>query len=459
MSVSRTPEEDPAARALADLQRRVEKLTKINAALMQRVERSMDHQANAFSMFQTAIGLEAQVRMRTEELKNALNRLERANDELTAARDAAERANRFKTSFFTAVGHDLLQPLHAARLSLSAMSLSERDVHHQQLTGQIDHALSSIEELLRTILDLSKLESGVVKPAIETFELDRLFRSLAVDLEPIASNKSLILTVRSTEVRVASDPLMLRRILQNLLVNALGYTATGRVLLAARRRDEFTRIEVWDTGPGIALAERERIFEEFQRGAASERRQFGGFGVGLSVTRRMADALGHKIELCSREGKGTRFSVLVPYAGEASGLRAPSDTSQIASQSYGLAGARAIVIDNDAAIIDAMRTLLHGWGCETRIARDLSGVESIMAYDPSFRPDIILADFHLDRGELGLAAVARLRERWEQEIAAIVITADHSAETSDRVASASCEILRKPVKPAELRALMTHLLG
>ena len=153
--------------ALEELQRRNAKLAKINAALMQRVERSMDYQANAYSMFQTAIGLETQVRMRTEELKAALHRLERTNDQLTNARDGAERANRFKTGFFTAVSHDLLQPLHAARLSLSALGEMRDDPQQRRLIGQVDHALSTVEELLRTILDISKLESGALRPSFE----------------------------------------------------------------------------------------------------------------------------------------------------------------------------------------------------------------------------------------------------------------------------------------------------
>ena len=254
---------DPdAAAALphAELQRRLEKLAKINAALMQRVERSMDQQANAYSLFQTAIGLESQVRLKTEELKSALHGLESVNDELTLARDAAESANRIKTRFFTAVGHDLLQPLHAARLSLSAVVETERIVDQRHLLDQIDHALSSIEELLRTILDISKLEAGVMKPSLQPIALETLFQSLALDLEPLARARNLVMTRRPTDLAVLSDPLMLRRIVQNLMVNAVRYTAKGGVKLAARRRGDTVAIEVWDTGPGIPEAERDRIF-------------------------------------------------------------------------------------------------------------------------------------------------------------------------------------------------------
>ncbi len=444
---------------LDDLKRRNEKLAKINSVLMQRVERSMDYQANAYSLFQTAIGLEGQVKVRTEELKTALNRLERANDELVAARDAAERANRFKTRFFTAVGHDLLQPLHAARLSISAMAGGGNSGQHARLIGQVDHALSTIEELLGTILDLSKLEVGTIKPLMHTVALGDLFHSLVVDLGPIARDKALMLTLRETNALVTSDPLMLRRILQNLLANAVQYTERGRILLAARRRGDLVRIDVWDTGPGIPASERGKIFEEFQRGSAAERSRGGGFGIGLSIIGRMADALGHKVELCSRPGKGTRFSVYAPYAGRTTQLSPRSDKTAAARQAYGLAATRALVIDNDGAVLEAMRQLLDRWGCEGRFAVSLSGVEALLDREPEFRPDIILADYHLDFGESGLRAVARLRDAWKNAIPAIVITADHASAVADKVQAAGCEILLKPAKPAELRALIVNLLS
>lgn len=444
--------------ALDELRRRNEKLAKINAALMQRVERSMDYQANAYSMFQTAIGLETQVRVRTEELKAALNRLERTNEQLMSARDGAERANRFKTGFFTAVSHDLLQPLHAARLSLSALSEMGEDQQHRRLIGQVDHALSTIEELLRSILDISKLESGALRPSFQLVEVLELFRSVLVDIEPIARSKGLALSMRARDLTVTSDPLMLRRMLQNLLANAVQYTEKGRVLLAGRKRGSQLRIDVWDTGPGIAPAEQTKIFEEFHRGAAGLRSHARGFGVGLAIIARMGETLGHRIELCSETGRGTRFSVYVPLAEDAISGRKPS-AKPSASRAYGLEGTKIVFIDNDAVVRDAMRALLDRWGCEARIFSGLADIEAVLALEPEYRPDIILADYHLDAGDSGLTAVATLRDAKDAQIEAIVITADQSREAAEAVAAAGCELLRKPVKPAELRALITHLIG
>jgi signal transduction histidine kinase len=441
---------------LSELERRLEKVARINAALMQRVERSMDQQANAYSLFQTAIGLEGQVRIRTDQLKTALDRLEQVNFELMLARDAAERANRFKTRFFTAVGHDLLQPLHAARLTLSAMLDGERDSEQQRLGGQVDHALSTIEELLKTILDLSKLEAGVTEPSIRMIDLEAVFSDVVEDLAPIASAKGLRLGFRRTRLLVHSDPLMLRRIVQNLVANAVHYTKAGRILLHARRRGGKVRVEVWDTGPGIAPPERDRIFEEFQRGSASETSRVGGFGLGLSIVQRMSDALGHEPGLCSRVGRGSCFTITVPLAG----VRGPQrvvETSPLPG--YGLPAARVLVVDNEPTVLDAMQALLTRWGCDVRVAASAEDLDELLAREPEFHPDLVLADYHLNRGQTGVGLVTILRRRLDRVIPAIVISADRTLTQSSLADEGPFELLRKPVKPAELRALMLHVIA
>jgi two-component system, sensor histidine kinase len=452
MSVYPPPAHDPATGEAENPV--IRKLTKINNALMQRVERSMDQQANAFSLFQTAIGLETQVRHRTDELHNALSNLELANVDLSRARDEAERANRVKTRFFTAVGHDLLQPLHAARLTLSELSDVQETPDALRLTANISSALTTIEDLLTSILDLSKLEAGAFVPKVQPVALGDVFEKLVSASEPIARRKGLKLRWRRTNLAVNSDPLMLRRILQNLLANATRYTEHGGLLLAARRRGAHVSIEVRDTGPGIAATEREHIFEEFQRGAASERSGGTGFGLGLSIVRRMSDALGHPLSLQSRIGRGSCFSILVPAA-ERPPSEAPKDSGPISLGS--LAGQPLIVIDNDLNVLEAMQTLLSRWGANVRLARDLDDISELLA-DTAVRPRLILADYQLDNGVTGLEAVARVRFALGENIPAVIITADRRESTAIGASRASCELLYKPVRPAELRALMQHLL-
>lgn len=447
-----------------DLERRITKLARINAALMQRVERSMDQQANAYSLFQTAIGLESQVRIRTEELKSTLSRLEQANAELRAARDTAEQANKMKTRFFTSVSHDLLQPLHAARLSLSALEDCEKTERGRHLGEQVDHALSTIEEFLRTILDLSKLEAGVIKPNLQQVPLAQIFTSLALDLKPIAIQKGLCFRFRATDATVTSDPLMLRRILLNLSANAVHYTEKGNILLAARRRGTDMRIEVWDTGPGIPPSECDRIFEEFQRGVSATGHNGQGFGLGLSIMRRMAETLNHPVDLCSKVGHGTCFSISAPYAGLADVSAKPDhqshEQSKAARQAYGFNGAKILVIDNEPTVLDAMQALLSNWSCDSRVALRLEPMRKLaIDGDNPFKPDLILADYHLDNCDCGLDAVRLLRERWGRNLPAIIITANHSTEIAELARNAGCELLCKPLKPAELRTLMMHLLN
>jgi len=352
-----------------------------------------------------------------------------------------------------------LRPLHAARLTTSALDGSAKPAEQARLAAQIEHALSTIEELLRTILDLSKLEAGVVRPSIETVSLPDLFASLLRDLSPVALEKRLALTCRPTPYAVLTDAMMMRRILLNLVANAIRYTDRGEVKIAARRRGSGIRIEVWDTGPGIAPGELSRIFDEFERGEAAGRAAGGGFGLGLSIVRRMAITLNHQICVCSRVGRGTRFSITAPAAGLAveQAVTMPPNP-RAAREAYGFAQAQVLVIDNDAAVLEAMTGLLSRWSCDVRAVRDLDEVDRVMS-DGDFTPAIVLADYHLELGTCGLDAVRRVRDRTGREIPAVVVTADHSLEIEAESRATGCEILRKPVRPAELRALMGHLLS
>ena len=200
-----------------NLRRKLDKLAKINAVLMDRVERSMDQQGNAFSLFQTAIGLDAKVRSRTEELTAVLRRLECSNEALVVAKEEAERANLSKTRFLAAASHDLLQPLNAARLSISVLSDMQGDDDARHLAGQIDQSLQTIEDLIKTLLDISKLDAGVVTPEFQSFPLDSVLSVLEASFAPQAAAKGLKFKIRRSNLLAHSDPLLLQRVLQNLV--------------------------------------------------------------------------------------------------------------------------------------------------------------------------------------------------------------------------------------------------
>ena len=437
----------------ASLRRRIEKLERINAALMSHVERSMDQRGSAYSLFQTAIMLEGRVRTRTEELTGLMHRLERSNAALAAAKEEAETANRSKTRFLAAASHDLLQPVNAARLSISALDDLPLPPEARTITGQVERGLQTIEDLIKTLLDISKLDAGIVRPELQPVFLPDLLAELAERFKPFAERKGLRLAVRCPDLTVTSDVMLLQRILQNLVSNAVRYTGTGGIVLAARRRGGGVRVDVIDTGCGIGAEERDLVFEEFFRGGA----RIGiaedpGLGLGLSIVRRMALALDHPLTLASRPGHGTRVTLGLPLS------PVPAVAVPPTAVVTRLSGARVLAVENDAATADALARLLQTWDARVSSFRDLAGVRAAMEAGAA-PPDILVLDYHLDDGGCGLDVAAYLRGLFEAPLPVIVTTADHSKAVEAKVAASAAELLRKPIKPAQLRALLTHMLA
>src|ERR1700761_7421590 len=390
----------------ATLEREIEKLRKINAALMSRVERSTDQQLNAFSLFETAIALDQQVRDRTRQLKQVLQSLEKTNGSLLQAKQQAEAASSLKSSVLVSVTHDLLQPLNAARLTLSALAEGIREPKGVVLTDQIDRSLSTLEDMLRTLLDLSRLDAGVLKPEFRPVSLASLFEPLLQEFSPIAAKRNLAFRIVPSACFVQSDPLMLRRILQNLLVNALRYTQHGTVLMGCRIRGETVCIEVHDTGPGISESQREPIFVEFRRGETSAG-DTAGTGLGLSIVRRFAGVLGHDIRLTSRPGKGSVFSVTVPRIAGLGHVPVREEVS-VDYRYGGMEGAKILLIENDLSSAEGLASLLEKWGCDVAVTISRTeALQRIKALDGI--PDAIIADLHLDNGETGIEAVDVIR--------------------------------------------------
>jgi signal transduction histidine kinase len=434
----------------------IERLKRINDALMSRVERSMDQQGNAFSLFQTAINLESRVKLRTEELRSTLRRLERSNIDLAAAKENAERANTSKTRFLAAASHDVLQPLNAALLSVSALAELQSGEEGRRLVRQVERSLETMGELLRTLLDISKLDAGVIQPEWADVALDPLFASLKSDFQPLADKKGIRLRFRSTDLAVVSDRTLLRRILQNIVSNALRYTTRGGVLVAARRHGPGLRIDVCDTGSGIPDDERDEIFEEFHRGTASAADLAGGLGLGLSIVRRMVEALGHRLSFSSKVGRGTVFHLTLPLARTPEAQAAPPEPE--APRAYGLFGAKVLLIENDKTVAEATAALLERWRCTVRSAASAAAALEALG-DTDWVPDVIIADQHLDHGGLGSEAITQARTHLLRQVPAVIVTADPSDHLQRSARAAGVEVMLKPVKPAQLRALLAHLLA
>ena len=437
---------------------KIHKLETINHALIRRVERAVDGQAGGYALFQSAILLEEQVRLRTIELRQAVNEIEAANTDLSLAKEQAEKLNAGKTKFIAAASHDLLQPLSAARLNMSALKTKDVSPQAENLILQIDRSLKTIEDLLRTLFDISKLDTGVHQPEICCFPADRIVKSLFADFSAIATQNNLALSIYPRTFQVETDPIFLRRILQNLVSNALRYTQTGGVLIGCRKRGPFLRFEVWDTGRGIPLSEHDKIFDEFHR-CPGERHQ-DGLGLGLAIVKRMAQTLNHSVDFASKPGQGSMFCVSVPLSTRQSGDdrgQAEEELFLSPSLSIKLDNAFIVIIEDDPNQLNAMTTLLNQWRAISLGADSIARILTVLKTTERC-PDLIIADYHLSNDSRGHQAVTKIREKFSHHIPAIIVTADPSPEMENAARLTDCEFMTKPIEPAEMRALIAHLL-
>jgi Na+/proline symporter/signal transduction histidine kinase len=388
--------------------------------------------------------LEQRVRERTEELM-------RLNEALTSAKADAEEANISKTRFLAAASHDILQPLNAARLYATSLVERDREAGDALLAENIDASLDAVEEILTALLDISRLDTGAMKPQWSSFRIDEIFRQLQREFEPVAREKGLSLTFVPSSVTIRSDRRLLRRLLQNLVSNAIKYTPSGRVLVGTRRRRGRLVLEVWDTGLGIPASKQKIVFHEFQRldqGAKVAR----GLGLGLSIVERIGRVLDHDIRLSSEPGRGSVFRVDVPSVAALPAGIVPVEAPRIVAAP--LAGLRVIAIDNEPSILEGMRGLLSGWGCDVIVAADLKGALAAIR-ESRAGPEVIIADYHLDEGD-GLDAIKSLRWKTRADMPAVLVTADRTPAVRDAAAAMQVHLLNKPVKPAALRALLAQ---
>ncbi|GAB4358263.1 MAG: PAS-domain containing protein [Kiloniellaceae bacterium] len=407
-----------------------------------------------------------ELRRLNEILQDEVRRHEQTAADLERARKAAEAANLGKTRFLAAASHDLLQPLNAARLYLSALEVSPLvDPGARPLLDNIAKAFQSTEALLSTLLDISKMDAGGYHPRIAPVSVGELFETLEAEFGALARQKGLRLRRVASSAVVRSDAQLLRRIVQNLLSNALKYTESGSILLGARHRGDSLSIEIHDSGPGIAAENHLAIFEEFRRATPPGTRTTG-LGLGLAIVKRAADLLGHQIGLQSHVGHGSCFSVTVPLLpAEARAGLAAAQGSAAADPGTGAEAGRPAVpfgdgplflLENDAGVADAMTTLFDYWNLASVRAASYPALLEI-AQRNALKPMAIVADLHLD-GEIdGIDAIILLRERLGRDVPGILVTADQSREVKERAKAKGIEYFSKPMKPAQLRAYLCHL--
>jgi Na+/proline symporter/signal transduction histidine kinase/ActR/RegA family two-component response regulator len=387
--------------------------------------------------------LERRVEERTSELVKANQQLERATR-------AADQANASKTRFLAAAGHDILQPLNAARLYTTTLFERLENGRDEGLVHNIGKSLESVEEILGAILAISRLDTGKQETKPVAYPVQRLFEQMEIDFAPVAREKALSLKFVRTSAWIRSDPALLRRLLQNLISNAIKYTPSGKVLVGCRRRGNQVRIEILDTGIGIAESDQRSIFTEFRRLQAGAR-QAPGLGLGLSIVERISQVLNHSVSLHSVPGKGTRFAVTVPRASAQAETNASRREGSRAAMLQ-VEGLLVLCIDNDPSILQGMAGLLGQWGCSVHTALDQEGALAAIA-ELGRAPDIVLADYHLESAT-GIDAIDAIRERHGAGIPCVLVTADRSPSLKSEADGRGIAMLHKPVKPAGLRSVL-----
>ncbi|MEX0871313.1 MAG: ATP-binding protein, partial [Aquisalimonadaceae bacterium] len=363
-----------------------------------------------------------------EERKQTATRLERLVEkrthDLRQKSDQLEVANKYKSHFLASASHDLRQPLHALNLFVAQLQTESDATERSRLVHRIDATVSAMNALFELLLDMSKLEAGILEPHCAEFPIERLLKRIEVSFADDAIQKGLRLSVVPCNAWVRSDPVLLERILMNLVANAVHYTAGGGVVIGCRRRGGRLRIDVCDSGPGIPPDQQRNIFDEYYRLPAGEPERGGGFGLGLAIVDRLGRLLGHEIELDSRLGHGSRFSVSVSLVAQ------PQRDVEIPASPVVADPARGklvVVIDDDALVREGMGGILRSWGCHLLTADSAATALSSVAAEQR-RPDLIIADYRLADGMTGIQAIGRLRSELGAAIPAFLISGDTAPE-------------------------------
>ncbi len=379
----------------------------------------------------------------------------RSDAELHAAMSLAEDASRAKTRFLAAASHDLRQPTHALGMFVARLGQLEHNTETSHLIERLDTSVQVMRDLLDALLDISRLDAGAVPVNLQAFMLSEVFEQLKTELALVAAEKGLSLRVRPCNAWVLSDPVQLRRILLNLLSNALRYTRAGNVLLACRVKDggHSAWIEVWDTGIGIAPEHQAEVFREFYQVDNLARERSKGLGLGLNIVQRTARLLGHRLELCSRPGQGSRFRIEVPLTAPAkkTDRRGPGRDQS----SNDLVGLLVHVIEDDTLARAGLVNLLLSWGASVAEAPNLA--VALDQLREGLQPDLIVSDYRLPDKQNGIEAVRRLRLSAQKEIPACLISGDTDPELILAAKEVGLTLMHKPVRPAKLRSLIGRL--
>lgn len=388
------------------------------------------------------------------------HRIDQATQALREKKEEAERASQDKSHFLAVASHDLRQPLHALGLYVAELQRKVSGTGLQHLVGQVEQSVEALSTLLNALLDMSKLDAGVVTSHIQICDIAAMLERVAADYQILAQLKNIRLVVRPLPVHVTSDLQLLERILGNLVSNAIRYThPNGCVLIACRKRGKHLRIEVRDNGIGISKADQANVFREFFQITQAQLGANKGLGLGLAIVDRLVKLLGHRIELRSAPGQGSMFALEVPIVSRVSrresSIQFPIGREYEADESL-IAGKRVLVVDDDAAVLSGTSGLLKSWGCETNSAASFSQVEQLLRDGATW--DFIVSDYQLGGDKNGADVIALVRQHQNKSTPGILISGDTSQAVSRAANAGGHHLLYKPVKPGKLRSLIKHLL-
>jgi two-component system, sensor histidine kinase len=379
-----------------------------------------------------------------------------------AARGEAEVANRAKTQFFTAASHDLRQPLHAMGLFAEALRQKNHDVEVAHLVNSINESVDALEGLFSELLDISRIDSGGVEVHPEHFCMASILRKLRLHFEPVAFEKGLALRLRGAAHMVHADPLLVERIVRNLVSNAIRYTEDGTVLVSCRRRGDKLLLQVWDSGLGISEEQQARVFEEFyqvQRAHKTGAHERKGLGLGLAIVKRLADLLHAPLKLRSQLGRGTVFTLELPV-GKAARQAVPS---LVGKSSFGLTlqNRLIVVVEDEPAVLAGLVAVLQSWGATlaafSSVSTCLSWAHSVDA--TQVQPDLLIVDFRLEDSHTGVEVIGAVRSHFKRKTPAIVVTGSTMTGHEQEAQDIDFHLLTKPVAPNKLRAMIAFKLG
>jgi signal transduction histidine kinase/CheY-like chemotaxis protein len=398
------------------------------------------------------LSADVEVRKKGEEsLRRAQIELERKVAERT---QELELANAAKSRFLAMASHDLRQPLHALGLFIAQLRTPLKSGERTRTIELVDATRKEMDEMFNSLLDMSRLDAGILTPTITEFPIARLLQKIETTFDQATRAKGLRLRVRRSDAWVRSDAMLLERILLNLVSNAVRYTLRGGIIVGCRRRGEMLRIEVWDSGPGIPEDQKQKIFGEFFQLAARDRNRYGSMGLGLAIVDRFRLLLNHQVDLASTVGRGSRFAIMVPMADECVTSTEPVDSPHPAA--FAVEGKVVVVIADALIVQEGTGGLLGRWGYSVLTAGSDEAALIGLA-ERQQRPDLIISDYHLASGKTGIRAIEQINAAFGSTIPAILISGDTAPEPARDAKDRGYILLHKPVDPMRLRAVMHEL--